>query len=170
MATILSTIPEGVLRVLSRSVGNPYGIAENAIEGAIGGAILGGIAQRLAPDSKHTPKQAMKAGAKLGATHGALGKILSRIPGEAIREKVTDGGSAFKRMLYAGDSPGTRHLSEFMQSDLNRRLNPLNKGMEKAEKVVRSVYTYNRVKTAIRERLEREKKTRKIHHTIGIEE
>jgi len=133
----------------------------------LSGAILGGIAQRLAPESSHSTKGAMKEGAKIGAFQGALGKIFSRIPGEAVREKITDGGSAFKRMLYSGDSPGMSGISNFMQSDLNRRLKPLNKGMEKTEKVLRNIFTYNRVKTAIRERLEKEKKTHKIHHTIG---
>jgi hypothetical protein len=163
MATILSDVPPGVLKVLSRSIGDPYGIAENAIEGAVSGALAGAIAHRLSGNEKATSKKkAIKEGAKLGALHGAVGKVVSRIPGEAIRERRSDSGSAFKRLLVSEDSP----LGSFYKKDIGREVGSMHKSMAKGERVLRNIYTYNRMRTAIKEEMKKKKQVNKIEHSI----
>ena len=164
MATILSQIPEGVQRVLARSTGDAYGIAENAIEGALTGGMVGAITSRLYGDKKKTiDTKSIKDGAKLGALHASLGKVLSNVPGESVRESYRP-KSAFGQVFYDSDTI----LGSMLREPGRMAGSSVKRAMSKAEKVLRNIYTFNRMKTAVKERLKDANKVPKTEHRIKV--
>jgi hypothetical protein len=159
--SILSVIPEGVARVMARSLGDPYGIAENALEGAVSGGAIGALTHRLYGDKKKViDKESITSGAKLGALHGAIGKIISRIPGEAVLEDRLSSRSPLAKLFGSESSRFWNDIGA--HSDAHRT----HKAMSGAEKVVRNVYTFNRMKTAIKEQMRAGKHIPKVQHNI----
>jgi hypothetical protein len=161
MGSLLSAIPSGVYNVAARAVGDPVGIAENALEGAVTGGIVGALTSRLYGDKKKAiDKETIRDGAKLGALHGAIGKILSRIPGETYREKQKGTSEAIGYMM-----PG---LADYLDMRAGHRAGSIHKDMAKAESVVRNVYNFNRMKTVVKERMKASARVPKTQHNIKV--
>tara|TARA_R110000851_G_scaffold292317_1_gene446727 strand:- start:954 stop:1454 length:501 start_codon:yes stop_codon:yes gene_type:complete len=162
MATILSQIPEGVQRVLARSVGDAFGIAENALEGAVAGGLIGAITSRLYGDKKKTADtKSIKDGAKMGAMHGVVGKVISNIPGNLVTEAHRP-DSTFGQLVFDSDTA----IGSILRNRANSAGKSVKYPMAKAEKILRSAYTFNRMKTIVKERLKDANQVKKTQHII----